>query len=76
MTDELIDLIEQAVAAKAGDKEFVLYRYDIDKWGAYIGNPSAEHVAMLEDGSDFSGMGKTPIEAVRAMISNMVAAKP
>ena len=65
--------MDKAIALKTkGDTEFCLYRWADGDWTAHIGNPS-QWVAMLEAGSQFTGKGATPEEAVESLIAVMEA---
>jgi len=69
-------LIERAIEAKRGDKEFAL-SFDGDtseqQWYAEIGNQCGM-VRLGEATGDFCGVGKTPGEAVTSLINAITEA--
>jgi hypothetical protein len=79
MIDELIDRI---LAAKSGDKEFILSMDCQGQWFAAIGNKSehvciGEQLAYGEDGADFYAEGPSASGALDALLSKMaVTATP
>lgn len=62
----LESLIDQCIAAKAGDKEFALFAVD-GEWEAMIGN-TCRAVYIGEANPEFSAKGATACDAVRNLI--------
>jgi hypothetical protein len=64
-------LIDEAIKAKEGNKEFALFYYPTSAgghvWSAEIGNPVAS-VSLGESTGEIQGEGGTPEEAVNVLL--------
>jgi hypothetical protein len=65
----LRDLINECIAIKEGNKEFIL-SYLPDEWTAEIGN-QVSYVGLGEVPGEFYGEGDTPEEAVADLLKNL-----
>lgn len=73
LINDLAALIQQAVKAKKGNREFALF-YDGDgAWCAQLGNPS-QYVSLGESVGEFCGEGATAEDAVRTLITSLTSA--
>lgn len=73
-----MDIIAQIIAAKNGDKAFVLTNENGDGWCAAIGNTSAhvpigESIAYGDNGAEFIAYGATPQGALDALLAKVLA---
>lgn len=74
-----MDLIAQIIAAKNGDKGFILTNENGDGWCAAIGNtssyvPIGESIAYGDDGAEFIAYGDTPEAALAALLAKVTSA--
>jgi hypothetical protein len=70
------DLINRIIAAKEGDKEFILSLDPMGRWFAAIGNKSeyvciGEQLAYGDNGADFYAKGSSAAEALDALAAMM-----
>lgn len=74
-----MDIIAQIIAAKSGDKGFVLTNENGDGWCAAIGNtsqhcPLGEVIAYGDGGAEFIAYDATPEGALDALLAKVLAA--
>ena len=73
-----MDIIAQIIAAKQGDKGFVLTNEHGDGWCAAIGNPYrydpiGESIAYGDSGAEFIAYDTTPQGALDALLAKVLA---
>lgn len=73
-----MDIIAQIIAAKNGDKGFILTNENGDGWCAAIGNtcanvPIGESIAYGDSGAEFIAYDTTPQGALDALLAKVLA---
>lgn len=73
-----MEIIAEIIAAKKGDKSFILTNDIVEGWVAAIGNtsefdPIGETIAYGDDGADFVAYADTPEGALVALMAKVIA---